>query len=69
VLSCSGFDQNEVQSQFNHIKSIKDEYDNLSPDEKKSKTYTLDEVKMKFGFFDSEEGQNEEEKRKRRKKG
>lgn len=60
-MSYSGFEQEEIQSQFNQIKNIKNEYDNLSPDEKKSRTYTLDEVKLKFGFADSDEVQDKVE--------
>ncbi len=54
-MSFAGFDQEEIQSQFDHIKSIKEEYDSLSPEEKKSKTFTLDELKNMIEDNDPEE--------------
>lgn len=41
-MSYSGFEQEEIQEELSRIKGIKEEYDGLSPEEKKSKTsYTL----------------------------
>ena len=58
-MSCAGFNQNEIQEEFDHIKGIKEGYDGLSPEEKKNKTYTLDEVKDMFGIKDEDSVQDD----------
>ncbi|MDA3892264.1 MAG: hypothetical protein PF517_11430 [Salinivirgaceae bacterium] len=54
-MSCSGFDQEKIQEELNRIKGLKEDYDNLTPDEKAQRTYTLDEVKDMFNIKDKEE--------------
>lgn len=55
-MTYAGFEQEEIQSEIDKIKSIKDEYESLSPDEKEKRTYTLDELKEKLGWdFDEKE--------------
>ena len=61
-MSTAGFNQDEIQAQLEQIKDIKNEYDSLTPDEKKTKTYTLDEVKEMLGYKNPDEGnQNDDD--------
>lgn len=44
-----GFEQEEIQAEFNKLKSIVDEYKTLTPDEKAKRTISLDELKKRIG--------------------
>lgn len=54
-MTYAGFTQEDVQTQMDKLKKIVDDYEKMSPEEKKKNTYTWDEVKERFFNFDDEE--------------
>ena len=49
-MTYAGFEQEEIQSEIAKIHGIKEEYENLSTEEKEKRSYTFDELKEKFGW-------------------
>ena len=47
-MTFCGYDEEEIQEQFKSIKKSVDEYKNLSDEEKKVKTISLDDIKKKI---------------------
>jgi hypothetical protein len=47
-MTFCGYEQEEIQKQLQSINKRKDDYKNFSDEEKKMKTYTLDELKDKI---------------------
>lgn len=58
-MTYSGFEQEEIQEEFNRIKGVKEEYDSLSPEEKAKRTHSFDEVKDMFKTKDEESDSND----------
>lgn len=48
-MTYAGFEQEEIQAEFDKLKSIVDEYKALTPEEKEKQTISLDELKKKIG--------------------
>ncbi len=59
-MTYAGFEQEDIQSEINRIKEIKDEYESMTPEEKAKKTYSFDDVNDILKKFDKEEGKNKE---------
>lgn len=55
-MTYAGFDEKEIQNDFDRIKNVVDEYKNMSDEEKKQNTISLDELKKKLDI----EGKQEE---------
>lgn len=49
-----GFEQEDIQAEMDRIKQIADDYDKMSPEEKKKNTYSWDEIKERFKKTDGE---------------
>lgn len=49
-MTIAGFDEEEIQGQLDHVKDIKEEYESLSPEEKKIQTTAAEELKAKSGL-------------------
>jgi hypothetical protein len=47
-MTYAGFEQEEIQAEFDKLKSIVDEYKALTPEEKAKQTISLDELKKKI---------------------
>ncbi len=47
-MTYAGFEQDEIQDQMDHINRIKDEYENLTPEEKSIRICTLEELMERF---------------------
>ena len=47
-MTYAGFEQEDIQSEMDRIKKIADDYDKITPEEKKKDTYSWDEVKERF---------------------
>ena len=47
-MTYAGYDENEIKKELNEIKGIADEYENLTQEEKKEKTISLDELKKRL---------------------
>jgi|GEM_PF-4370628 len=43
-MTYAGFEQDEIQDQMDHINRIKDEYENLTPEEKSIRICTLEKL-------------------------
>jgi len=50
-MTYAGFEQEEIQSEMDKIKAIKEDYDNLSTEEKKKQTIPLEELKPKCNIY------------------
>lgn len=48
-MTYAGFEQEEIQAEFDKLKSIVDEYKALTPEEKAKRTISLDELKKRIG--------------------
>jgi len=46
-MTYAGFEQDEIQSEMDRISAIKEEYDNLTTEEKKTRTIPLEDFKAK----------------------
>lgn len=53
-MTYAGFEQEEVQAEMDKLKQIADDYEKMTPEEKKKNTYTWDEVKERFKKKDEE---------------
>ena len=49
-----GYDEEEIQKQFKSIERIAEEYKNMSPEEKKANTITLEELKKRLEFTEND---------------
>ncbi len=47
-MTYAGFEQDEIQDQMDHINRIKDEYENLTPEEKSIRICTLEKLMERF---------------------
>ena len=47
-MTYAGFEQEDIQAEIDRIKQIADDYEKLSPEEKKKNTYSWDEVEERF---------------------
>lgn len=47
-MTYAGFEQEDIQAEMDRIKKIADDYDKMTPEEKKKNTYSWDEVKERF---------------------
>ncbi len=47
-MTYAGFEEEEIQNDFDRIKNVVDEYKNMSDEEKKKNTISLDELKKKL---------------------
>lgn len=56
-MTFAGYDEEEIQDEFSKIKKIKDEYENLSPEEKERRTTSLDDW---LKDLDDEDNENNE---------
>lgn len=54
-MTYAGFDEREIQSDFDRIKNVVDEYKNMSDEEKKKNTISLDELMKKLDIDGTEE--------------
>ncbi len=57
-MTYAGFEQEDIQSEMDRIKEIKDEYNSLTPEEKKKRTISLDDLKAKYDEDSDEETKN-----------
>jgi hypothetical protein len=48
-MTYAGFEEEEIQAEFDKLKSIMDEYKALTPEEKAKQTIRLDELKKRIG--------------------
>jgi len=54
-LTYAGYDENEIQEEFDKIKGIQEEYKNLTDEEKEIKTISLDELMKRHGIGNNDE--------------
>ena len=45
-----GFDQDDIQAEMDNIKKIADDYDKMTPEERRKNTYTWEEVKERLSI-------------------
>jgi hypothetical protein len=57
-MTFAGFEQDDIQAQMDHFNRIKDEYENLTPEEKAKRTYTLEELMERFNDDTTEDSDN-----------
>ena len=63
-MTFAGFEQEDIQSEIDRIKDIKEEYNNLTPEEKKQQTISLNDLKAKYDTdSDKESGTDNEDKK------
>lgn len=54
-MTLIGFDEESIQNEIERIKDIKDEYDNMSEEEKRKHTWSIDDLLKKSGDEDRPE--------------
>jgi len=54
-MTFAGFEQEDIQTEIDRINKIADDYDKMSPEEKKKNTYSWDEIKERFKKSDGED--------------
>jgi hypothetical protein len=62
-MTYAGFEQDEIQAQMDKLIQIKDDYDNLTPEEKAKRTFTFEELKERFNDDILEDKDNSEDER------
>ncbi len=63
-MTYAGFEQEDIQSGIDRIKGIKEEYDNLTPEENKQQTISLNDLKAKYDTdSDKEQGTDNKDKK------
>jgi len=63
-MTYAGFEQDDIQSEMDRIKSIKEEYDNLTPEEKKQRTISLNDLKANYDADSDKESESDNKDRK-----
>jgi hypothetical protein len=57
-MTYAGYDENEIQEEFDKIKDIQEEYKNLTDEEKEMKTISMEELMKKHNIKDNEENES-----------
>jgi hypothetical protein len=60
-MTFAGFEQEKIQAEMDRINKIADDYDKMTPEERKKNTYTWEEVKERYGInFENDDTGNQD---------
>ena len=54
-MTYAGFEQEEIQAEIDRIKKIADDFNNMTPEEKKQNTFTWDKLQKKLKKLDKDD--------------